>query len=217
MSTQETYGLGFSPLSMELAKDGVPFDKELTSNKDLGILGIYHDDFKISISHEYLERAKNQIDLVYNLSMRDGTMGDLYDLPLNNTFGQVIKKTNNAYKNLLSENVELYKSTSEKLNGIRFHLDVDVIDLETGNPYLMDPIVTINCIYKVGSSSVSLTLANKMGLSELNNTPFDLTASIPSGTGTCTFTLKELTISGGTSFDESKYQLNLHKVLYVVY
>ena len=90
LAVQTKYGLGFSPLSMKNGKQ-YGFKEEMVANKELGMFGLMMDDEMNIVSHEYLVRAKAQLDTFVNYLIQCNSLGKLYKLSVADYFGTLIQ------------------------------------------------------------------------------------------------------------------------------
>ena len=90
MTTQQNYGLGFSPLSIKNAKSH-GFVEEIVANKQVGMYGIIVDSAKHVVSHEYLARTKNHLNSFVTRLLQDNTLGKLYKITVNDELVTIIE------------------------------------------------------------------------------------------------------------------------------
>lgn len=212
MTTQQNYGLGFSPLSIKNAKSH-GFVEEMVANKQVGMYGIITDSAKNVVSHEYLARTKNHLNSFVTRLLQDNTLGKLYKITLND---ELVTIVNDGVTNLVEGSSIFVNNGNVRFYGVRFNFDADIFAPSTSAlVHFNDVMVEITMTLKIGSMSKTLQITDP--LLAINTTAYPIDYSgLEEETGDVILTIDNITIIPGSTYDYSKYKLALYDVLFVV-
>lgn len=118
MVRKDLYGYGFTALSIKNKKHAV--NGEMLSDRDAGLVAIYHKDTGSVISAEQLSREKDHLARFIQHSIDDGTVGKIQKIRLDDNLVQNIITSGNLFVNPL-----VFGNGNEKLDFIRFDIDYD--------------------------------------------------------------------------------------------
>lgn len=212
MTTQQNYGLGFSPLSIKNAKSH-GFVEEIVANKQVGMYGIIVDSAKHVVSHEYLARTKNHLNSFVTRLLQDNTLGKLYKITVNDELVTIIE---NGETNLV-EGANIFVNNGDtRFYGVRFNLDADIFAPATSAlVHFKDVMVNITMTLKIGALSKTLFISDP--LLSINTTAYPIDYSgLEDATGDVILTIDNITIVPGATYDYDKYKLALYDILFVV-
>lgn len=116
------YGIGVSPLSISNKEHSLP--EELLANKEIGLFAIAGSDKNV-ISAEYIGRCKRHIENFVEKSVRDRTLGKIYQINIDENLARTIIENNNLFVNELSYILD------DKPFAIRFDVDLDYYQRNT--------------------------------------------------------------------------------------
>lgn len=214
MAVQTKYGLGFSPLSMKNGKQ-YGFEEEMVANKELGMFGLMMDDEMNIVSHEYLVRAKAQLDAFVNYLIQSNSLGKLYKLSVADYFGTLIQ--NNTTELIADTDTVTIDCGTTKPASLRFNFGLEVFEKETcGLIHYNDIDISMELTVDVNGTTNTFTI--EAPYLQINSAAYTVDyGTIPEETsGNVSIKINSVMIKPPAEFDYDTNKLALYDILIAV-